>query len=184
MRMRNRARSTPFLSSCRMTGLNLGVAARNSFKGVAIATATAKGFIHEEDVARCKQRGEHANNGSPCRSAPALHREGDLSMSRTLHTGLASFATVVLLTTASPQPAAAHIPCNGDFQVTKYGLIATPYCGEEQIAKVANSYGWRYSAAEVHNNALTKVYLCQTIGYDWRLQAACSGYSPHGGGHR
>ena len=105
-------------------------------------------------------------------------------MSRTLHTGLTSFATVVLLTTASPQPAAAHIPCNGDFQVTKYGLIATPYCEEEQIAKVANSYGWRYSAAEVHNNALTKVYLCQTIGYDWRLQAACSGYSPHGGGHR
>src|SRR5262249_53776985 len=30
---------------------------------------------------------------------------------------------------------------------------------------------------------LTKVYLCQTIGYDWRLQSPCAGYLPHGGGH-
>ena len=98
-------------------------------------------------------------------------------MSRTLHVGLASFATVVLLSAASLQPAAARIPCDGDFQVTQYGRIATPYCEEEQIAKVANSYGWRVSATEVHQNALTKVYLCQIIGYDWRLQAACAGYS-------
>jgi hypothetical protein len=59
-------------------------------------------------------------------------------MSRTLRMALASFA-VVLLTTASPQPAAARIPCDGDFQVTQYGRIATPYCEEEQIAKVTNS---------------------------------------------
>jgi hypothetical protein len=103
-------------------------------------------------------------------------------MTRALRAGLTSFATIVALSAVSLQPAAAHIPCDGDFQVSKYGLIATPYCGEEQIAKVANSYGWRYSAAEVHNNPLTKVYLCQTIGYDWRLQAACSGYLVHGGG--
>ena len=105
-------------------------------------------------------------------------------MSRTLHMGLASFATVALLTTASLQPAAARIPCDGDFQITQFGPISTPYCEEEQIAKVANSYGSRVSAAEVHNNPLTKVYLCQTIGYDWRLQAACAGYAPHGSGGR
>jgi hypothetical protein len=40
-----------------------------------------------------------------------------------------------------------------------------------------------FSAAEVQHNPLTKVYFCQIIGYDWRLQAACAGYSPHGGGH-
>jgi hypothetical protein len=96
--------------------------------------------------------------------------------------GLASLATVVLLSAASLQPVAARIHCDGDFQITQFGPIATPYCQEEQIAYVANSYGWRVSAAEVHNNPLTKVYLCQTIGYDWRLQAACVGYVPHGGG--
>jgi hypothetical protein len=105
-------------------------------------------------------------------------------MNRALQSGLTSFATIVGLSAASLQPAAARISCDGDFQITQYGRIATPYCEEEQIAKVANSYGSRVSAAEVHNNPLTKVYLCRTIGYDWQLQAACSGYSPRGGGAR
>jgi len=53
-------------------------------------------------------------------------------------------------------------------QVTKYGLIATPYCGDEEIARVAHSYGWHREAATVHTNPLSKVYICQTLGYDWR----------------
>ena len=105
-------------------------------------------------------------------------------MSRALQAGLTSVATIVVLSAASLQPAAARIPCDGEFQVTQYGRIATPYCEEELIAKVANSYGWRVSAAEVHDNPLTKVYLCQTLGYDWRLQGPCSGYGPRGGGGR
>jgi hypothetical protein len=91
-----------------------------------------------------------------------------------------SLAAALLL--SSLQPAAARIRCQGEFQVTQYGLIATPYCGEEEIARVARSYGSRVTAAEVHNNPLTKVYLCQTIGYDWRLQSPCAGYLIHGGG--
>jgi hypothetical protein len=52
---------------------------------------------------------------------------------------------------------AARIQCDSEFQITKFGRIATPYCGEEEIARVANSYGWRVSAAKVHNDPLTKV---------------------------
>jgi hypothetical protein len=102
-------------------------------------------------------------------------------MSRILQAAFAGLAAIALLSTALVQPANARIACQGEFQVTQYGLIATPYCGEEEIARVANSYGWRVSAAEVHHNALTKVYICQTIGYDWRLQSPCVGYSIHGG---
>jgi hypothetical protein len=83
----------------------------------------------------------------------------------------------------SLQPAAARILCQGQFQVTKYGLIATPYCGDEEIARVAHSYGWHREAATVHTNPLSKVYICQTLGYDWRLQSPCGGYLIHGGGH-
>jgi hypothetical protein len=57
----------------------------------------------------------------------------------------------------------------GEFQVTKYGLIATPYCADEEIARVANSYGWHREAAAVRTNPLSKVYICQTLGWDWRL---------------
>jgi len=105
-------------------------------------------------------------------------------MSRVLKVGVTSFATVALLSAASLHPAAARILCDGEFQITKYGPIATPYCGDQVIASVAHSYGWRDSAAQVGTNPLAKVYICQTLGrYDWRLQGPCGGYAIHGGTH-
>ena len=53
---------------------------------------------------------------------------------------------------AAPVPE-AKIQCRGNFQVTKYGLIATPYCEEEQIAFVARSYGSKVTAAQVHRRS-------------------------------
>lgn len=99
-------------------------------------------------------------------------------MNRILQACLAGLAATLLLALAAPQPAAARIQCRGNFQVTKYGLIATPYCEEEQIAFVARSYGNNVTGAQVRNNPLTKVYLCQTLGYDSRLKGSCAGYGP------
>jgi len=98
-------------------------------------------------------------------------------MSGILHAGLAGCAAVAL-TAMLTATAEARIQCGGNFQVTKYGMIATPYCEEEQIAFVARSYGSKVTAAQVHNDPLTKVYLCQTIGYDQRLKGSCAGYGP------
>ena len=113
----------------------------------------------------------------------ALELRRRLSVSRFVKIGVISFATVALLSAASLHPAAARILCDGEFQITKYGPIATPYCGDQVIAKVANSYGWRDSAAQVGTNPLAKVYICQTLGgYDWRLQGPCGGYVPRAGG--
>jgi len=89
----------------------------------------------------------------------------------------------MLLAMAAPEPAAARIECRGDFQSTKYGPIATPFCEEEQIAFVARSFGSNVTGAQVHNDPLTKVYLCQTIGWDWRLKGSCAGYGPDAYGH-
>jgi len=98
-------------------------------------------------------------------------------MSRILQVGLAGCAAVAL-TAMLTEPSEARIQCRGNFQVTKYVLLATPYCEEEQIAFVARSYGSKVTAAQVHNDPLTKVYLCQTIGYDSRLKGSCAGYGP------
>jgi hypothetical protein len=103
-------------------------------------------------------------------------------MSRTLQTCFTCISAIVICGTVSLQPVKARILCQGEFQVTKYGLIATPYCGDEEIARVANSYGWHRGAATVRTNPLSKVYICQTLGYDWRLQSLCAGYVPRGGG--
>jgi hypothetical protein len=98
-------------------------------------------------------------------------------MGKVLQVGVTGCASL-LLAAMLAAPAEARIECRGNFQVTKYGLIATPYCEEEQIAFVARSYGSKVTGAQVHNDPLTKVYLCQTIGYDSRLKGSCAGYGP------
>jgi hypothetical protein len=93
---------------------------------------------------------------------------------------LLCFAAVVA-TIHVASPAAARIECRGNFQITKYGPISTPYCEEKQIARVARSYGIGVTDAEVRNNPNTKVYLCQRLGGDNRLKGSCAGYdAPRG----
>jgi hypothetical protein len=102
---------------------------------------------------------------------------------RTRHaTGLALglFGALFLAFAIAPEPAAAKIKCKGIFQVTKNGLILTPYCQEEEIARVARSYSWNVTAAQVHNDPLWKVYICQALGGDTRLKGACGAYSSPG----
>ena len=98
-------------------------------------------------------------------------------MTTFLQTGIICCAAL-LLTAMLTVPAEARIQCRGNFQMTKYGPIATPYCEEEQIAFVARSYGRRVTGAQVRNDPLTKVYLCQTLGYDTRLKGSCAAYGP------
>ena len=89
------------------------------------------------------------------------------------------WCAALLLATMLTVPAKARFECRGNFQITKYGPIATPYCEEEQIAFVARSYGQSVTGAQVRNDPLTKVYLCQTLGYDSRLKGSCAGYGPN-----
>ncbi len=70
-------------------------------------------------------------------------------------------------------PAEAKIRCEGVFQVTKYGLHATPYCEERRIAQVARQYGY-----DVRDSGLDKIKFCMAFGYDNRLREACAPYYP------
>ena len=99
-------------------------------------------------------------------------------MHRHFWSGTATLAAAAVLAASLASPASARIQCRGSFQVTKYGLISTPYCEEREIARVARSYGANVSDAEVRNNPLTKVYLCQVYGYDTRLKGSCGAYAP------
>ncbi len=83
----------------------------------------------------------------------------------------------VIATVSWASQAEARIECRDNFQITKYGPISTPYCEERQIARVARSYGFAVTDAEVRNNPNTKVYLCQIIGGDNRLKGSCAGYN-------
>ena len=99
-------------------------------------------------------------------------------MQRRIWSGSAALVAAAILAVSFTSPASARIECQGNFQITKYGPISTPYCEEQQIARVARSYGTNVSDAEVHNNALTKVYLCRRYGGDNRLKGSCGAYGP------
>ena len=92
------------------------------------------------------------------------------------HTALAVFILSAVAVAATP--VAAKIQCKGLFQVTKYGLISTPYCQEREIARVARSYGWKVTDAQVRRDPLKKVRICQALGGDNRLKGACGAYAP------
>ena len=47
--------------------------------------------------------------------------------------------SITVFTLIAVTPAVARIECRDNFQVTKHGLISTPYCEEKQIARVARS---------------------------------------------
>jgi len=104
-------------------------------------------------------------------------------MNRYLASGFRTLAVTALLALTATSPAEARIECRGQFQVYKYGLISTPYCEEEQIARVARSYGVNVTGAQVRNDALKKVYLCQTLGNDIRMKGSCGAYAPDVYGH-
>ena len=85
--------------------------------------------------------------------------------------------SIAVFTLIAVTPAVARIECRDNFQVTKHGLISTPYCEEKQIARVARSYGYAVSDEEVRNNPNTKVYLCRIMGNDIRVKGSCGAYS-------
>ena len=99
-------------------------------------------------------------------------------MPKSLSALLCSCAALLLLTAASATPASARIRCQEGFQMTSQGPIATPYCADQQIAIVAQSRGWKVTAAEIGDNPLKKVYICQVLGSDIRLKGSCAGYGP------
>ena len=102
-------------------------------------------------------------------------------MRRNHRLSLTSLVVVALLAIASFKPGAATIKCQGNFQLTKYGPIATPYCEEEQIALVAQSQGWHVSASEVHNDPLKKIEICTAFAGDARLKGSCPVRAKRGG---
>jgi hypothetical protein len=88
------------------------------------------------------------------------------------------------LMAAQTLPAAA-IECDGNFQIMRNGgRIATPYCQDTNVARVAREYGMRVSAEAVRQNPSVKERVCRFAGDDLRIRDACIGYRNEGGRQR
>lgn len=82
----------------------------------------------------------------------------------------ATLALGLIGLTASP---AAAITCKNGYQLVQGNFIATPYCQDDLVAKVAREYGVRTSASEIRNNPNHKRHVCHLIGRDIRVQITC-----------
>lgn len=76
--------------------------------------------------------------------------------------------------TAVAHPASAHgIVCQDGYQRVQGNLIATPYCQDNNLARVAREFGVKASAERVRNNPNYKREICRLVGRDIRVQEAC-----------
>ena len=91
--------------------------------------------------------------------------------------GLCAVLSAAVPIAAMPFDAAeAKIRCDGAFQIVQGNHIATPYCGDNYLAKVAQGYGSKVTARQIRNSPSKKQEICQWIGHDTRVQDICAGW--------
>jgi hypothetical protein len=73
-------------------------------------------------------------------------------------------------------PAEARIRCNGNYQIVDGNQIATPYCQDENLARVAREYGMRVSGSQIRASESKKAEACRLAGNDNRVSVACASY--------
>ena len=71
----------------------------------------------------------------------------------------------------------ARIECNGAYQIVRgQGEIATPYCEDEYLARVARGYGMRVSGSAIRHSPARKQEVCRFMGHDSRISEICQPY--------
>jgi len=95
---------------------------------------------------------------------------------------IAAGALSVVAVGALSQPASAAIRCDGNFQITSQGPIATPYCEDNHLAIVAREHGMRVSASQIRRNVGIKEQVCRVVGHDIRVKNTCIPYMPESRG--
>jgi hypothetical protein len=97
---------------------------------------------------------------------------------------IASLAVASGLLVLAQSGAEARIACDGDFQLVNGLPVATPYCRDMNLVKVARTYGWKVSFDAIRYSESTKSQVCRAIGHDNRVQEVCAPYRQDGGGFR
>jgi len=101
---------------------------------------------------------------------------------RLIGAATAASAIAVIAASAISHPASAAIRCDGNFQITSQGPIATPFCEDNHLAIVAREHGMRYSASQIRRNVGIKEQVCRVVGHDIRVKNTCVPYMPEGRG--
>jgi hypothetical protein len=83
---------------------------------------------------------------------------------------LSLLASAFVVTLVSTSGAQAAIKCDGDYQVVNGHEIATPYCGDNYTATVAQQYGLHVTKKEMREDPARRSEVRRMIGGDLRLR--------------
>ena len=87
---------------------------------------------------------------------------------------LAILPLAAVLSVPMVSPVVAHIICDHEYQVVEGGETPTPYCQDDNLARVAREHGRHVSAGEVRNNSALRNELCKTFGDDIEVRNTCA----------
>ena len=71
-------------------------------------------------------------------------------------------------------PAEAKIVCNENFQVGNGSEISTPYCRDQNLARIARRSGFAVSDGEIRNSPYKKREICRYLNSNIEVQTACA----------
>lgn len=79
-------------------------------------------------------------------------------------------------------PASAKFKCRNGAQLVAGNWIATPYCQDALLGRVAREHGFKVSNHDIRHNPNKKRNICRFVGKDIRVQEHC--FQSEGGPRR
>lgn len=93
-----------------------------------------------------------------------------------MKTIIATALGAFVLTASSAQ---ANIRCNGSYQIVNGSEIATPYCQDENLARLARRSGIDVTGNQIRQNLGKKLTVCRVIGKQMSARSACASMLDH-----
>lgn len=90
-----------------------------------------------------------------------------------LRAPVAAIAAAALVALIDLPPASAAIRCNGSYQINSQGEFESPYCQEDNLARVARSRGINVTAAQLRASGSTLQNVCNILGPDISVSDIC-----------
>jgi len=82
-------------------------------------------------------------------------------------------AMTLAVASLSTTAAKAHIKCNGNFQVVNGTEISTPYCEDENLARVARKKGIEVTGKQLRSDLGKKAEVCRFLSGLNSVSTAC-----------
>ena len=94
-------------------------------------------------------------------------------MIRTIITAAVFAAALSVSSVTWMSEASAAIPCKGRYQVVRGDLIATPYCQDKLLVRVAQEYGMKLTFRKLRASFSSRISACRFVGHDHRVADIC-----------